>query len=261
MSDLLSLQNVSKHFGGVQAVDRLSIGFAPGKITALIGPNGAGKTTAFNLIGGLLKPDSGTVRFNDQSISGLKPWRIASLKIGRLFQDVRLFKKMTVLENVMTAFQKQEGESLWQVMFAPWTESGPEKARREKATELLEKVGLPHLAGTPAEALSYGQQKLVAIARLLAADTELLLLDEPTAGVNPAMIHTLLHAVKQLASEGKTVIFVEHNMEVVRNLADWVYFMVAGKVTSSGCPSDVLSDPAVQAAYIGRHTTETKLAI
>ncbi len=261
MPDLLSLQNVSKHFGGVQAVDRLSIGFAPGKITALIGPNGAGKTTAFNLIGGLLRPDTGSVRFEDNPISGLNPWRITSLGIGRLFQDVRLFKKMTVLENVMTAFLKQEGESLWRVMLVPWTETGPEKVRREKATELLEKVGLHHLAGTPAENLSYGQQKLVAIARLLAADARLLLLDEPTAGVNPAMIHKLLETVKRLATEGKTVIFVEHNMEVVRNMADWVYFMVAGKVTSFGSPSDVLSDPEVQAAYIGRHTTEAKLTL
>ena len=252
MATLLELNQVSKKFGGVKAVRDLTVEFKQGKLTALIGPNGAGKTTAFNLIGGLLRPDAGSVTFNGTRLLGKKPWHIASLGIGRLFQDVRLFRKMTVLENVMTAFQQQEGESLWRVMLAPWTEFKPEAERKDRAMSLLEKVGLTEKAESLAENLSYGQQKLVAIARLLAADAKLLLLDEPTAGVNPAMIRTLLTTIRQLAAEGRTIIFVEHNMEVVRELADWVIFMSAGRMMKAGKPHDVLADPNVRAAYVGK---------
>ena len=254
MPAILNLQNVSKQFGGVRAVDDFNCGFDRGKITALIGPNGAGKTTAFNLVGGHLRPDSGTVTFEGHKLSGRKPWHIASLGVGRLFQDVRLFKKMTVLDNVMTAFQQQQGEAIWRMLFVPWTEIKPERNRREQAMAFLEKVGLADKAKALAENLSYGQQKLVAIARLLAADAKLLLLDEPTAGVNPGMIKSLLDTVKLLATEGRTVVFVEHNIAVVRDLADWVVFMASGKVQQFGSPGDVLSDPEVRAMYVGRHT-------
>ena len=252
MKYILELNQVSKQFGGVKAVRDLTVEFKQGKITALIGPNGAGKTTAFNLIGGLLRPDAGSVTFNGTRLLGKKPWHIASLGIGRLFQDVRLFRKMTVLENVMTAFQHQEGESLWRVMLAPWTEFKPEAGRKEQAMSLLEKVGLAEKAESLAENLSYGQQKLAAITRLLAADAKLLLLDEPTAGVNPVMVRQLLTTIRQLAAEGRTIIFVEHNMEVVRELADWVIFMSAGRMRAVGKPHDVLADPDVRAAYIGK---------
>jgi len=257
MPTILQLKNVSKQFGGIKAVRDLTVEFKQGRITALIGPNGAGKTTAFNLIGGLFRPDSGSVTFHGKPLLGKKPWHIASLGIGRLFQDVRLFRKMTVLENVMTAFQQQEGESLWRVMLAPWTEFKPEARRKEQAMQLLEKVGLTEKTEALAENLSYGQQKLAAIARLLAADAKLLLLDEPTAGVNPVMIQQLLATIRQLAAEGRTIIFVEHNMEVVRALADWVIFMSAGRMMKSGKPHDVLADPNVRAAYIGRNRDDS----
>ena len=251
MDNILELNQVSKHFGGVEAVHDVTIGFERGKITALIGPNGAGKTTAFNLIGGHLTPDAGTVTFEGRKLSGRKPWDIASLGIGRLFQDVRLFRKMTVLDNVMAAFPRQQGESVWRTLLWPWTESNSEKKRRERATQLLEKVGLPEKVDSLAENLSYGQQKLVAIARLLAADAKLLLLDEPTAGVNPLLVRQILSTSKQLAAEGRTIIFIEHNMEIVRNLAERAIFMSTGIMMKSGSPAEVLADPHIRAAYIG----------
>ena len=247
----LELDHVSKHFGGVKAVDKLDHRFAHGKITAIIGPNGAGKTTAFNLIGGHLQPDSGSVTFGGKRLAGMKPWDIARLGIGRLFQDVRLFRKMTVLENVMAAFEHHTDESLWRVMLSPWTLLQPEARRKSQAMELLKKVGLSEKAESLAENLSYGQQKLVAIARLLAADARVLLLDEPTAGVNPVMIKTLLATIKQLAAEGRTVIFIEHDLDVVRDLAERVIFMSAGKVLKVGTPREVLADPNIRAAYMG----------
>ena len=250
MSAILNLQNVSKQFGGVRAVDDFTYGFEGG-ITALIGPNGAGKTTAFNLIGGHLHPDMGTVTFKDQKLSGRKPWNIASLGIGRLFQDVRLFKKMTVLDNVMAAFPKQRGESIWRVILAPWTEIKPEKERRKHAMELLEMVGLTNKADSLADNLSYGEQKLVALARLLAAEARLLLLDEPAAGVNPALLPKLIETIKVLATQNRTVIFIEHDLDIVRNLAEQVVFMVAGKKIMSGSPQEVLAHSKVRAAYTG----------
>ena len=251
MPTILDIQKVSKQFGGVRAVDNFTYGFERGQITALIGPNGAGKTTAFNLIGGHLRPDIGTVSFEGQKLSGRKPWNIASLGIGRLFQDVRLFKKMTVLDNVLTAFRQQRGECLWRTLLTPWSDVAQEQKRRKQAMKLIERVGLEEKTDALAENLSYGQQKLVAIARLLAADAKLLLLDEPTAGVNPGMIPMLLNTVKSLIAEGRTVIFVEHNIAVVRDLAQWVVFMSAGKVQKFGSPSDVLTDPEVRAMYVG----------
>jgi len=258
MKNTLELKQVSKSFGGVRAVNNLSIAFAQGKITALVGPNGAGKTTAFNLVSGLLQPDEGTVTFEGKPISGKKPWEIASLGIGRLFQDVRLFKKMTVLENVMSAFKQQNCESVWRVLFAPWTEWQPEKSRRERAMALLEKVDLLEKADSLAETLSYGQQKLVAIARLLAADAKLLLLDEPTAGVNPKMIESLMKVVRTLVAEGKTVVFVEHNLSVVEKLADWIEFMESGTAIRQGSHKEVFSDPHVRASYVGNHKSIPK---
>ncbi|MDR2337427.1 MAG: ABC transporter ATP-binding protein [Deltaproteobacteria bacterium] len=249
---LLELISVTKIFGGIRAVDNLSVTFEKGQVTAIIGPNGAGKTTAFNIIGGMLQPDTGKVLYNNQSLSGLNMWNIAALGIGRLFQDVRLFKKMTVLENLMTAFQNQRGETVWRSMFIPFAENKVEKERKENSMQLLEKVGLQDEAETPAEKLSFGQQKLAAIARILATDVKLLLLDEPMAGVNPAMFKQLLNIVQKLTDEGRTVIFVEHNLDVVRNLAQRIVFMETGKITAVGTPQEVLNNPQVRAAYIGR---------
>ena len=254
MSTILSLKNVSKLFGGVRAVDDFTYDFERGKITALIGPNGAGKTTAFNLIGGHLQPDTGTVTFEGQKLSRRTSWGIASLGIGRLFQDVRLFGRMTVLDNVMTAFPGQRGESFSRGLSSLWTEIKQEKSRQKQAMELLEMVGLANKADALAENISFGQQKLVALVRAFATNAKLLLLDEPTTGVNPGMIRSLLDTVKTFAEKDeRTIIFVEHNIEVVRSLAHKVVFMTAGKIQNCGTPSDVLSDPKVRTMYVGQH--------
>lgn len=248
---MLELDKVSKSFGGVRAVDRVSALFEPGRITALIGPNGAGKTTLFHLIGGILHPDEGEVRYNGKRLNGLTPWQVARHGIGRLFQDVRVFGKLTVLENVLSAFPHQLGENpLWSLTLRPKVLS-QERRLTEQAHQLLQFVGLDDHADAPAESLSYGQQKLLAIARLLAAQSDALLLDEPTAGVNPEMVKELLALLRQLANSGKMIVIIEHNMSIVMEIADWVYFMDQGQIVAFGLPEEVLGDPAVRAAYLG----------
>jgi ABC-type branched-subunit amino acid transport system ATPase component len=247
----LELIDVSKSFDGLKAVDQVSIGLQKGKITALIGPNGAGKTTIFNLISGFIKPDSGQILYRGQNMVGLSPWEIASLGIGRLFQDVRVFNRLTVLDNLLAAFKGQKGEKVMVAILGRGKVLSEEARNKEKALELLRFVGLAEKASDLAENLSYGQQKLLSIARLLAAEADVLLLDEPTAGVNPAMIGQILKVARTLAEQGKTVVIIEHNMNVVVEVADWVYFMDDGQIVSFGLPKDVLGDPEVRRAYIG----------
>lgn len=248
---VLELENVTKTFDGIRAVDRLALGFDAAKITALIGPNGAGKTTVFNLICGFIQPDAGAISFRNRNITGLAPWDIARLGIGRLFQDVRLFERLTVKENVLAAFKKQKGENAFMSVVFPWKVAQEERAFAEQALRLLDFVGLADKANELAENLSYGQQKLLSIARLLAADAEVLLIDEPTSGVNPKMVANLLEVIRRLAKDGKTIVVIEHNMNVVVEIADWVCFMNEGQVESFGLPNEVLGDPEVRAAYIG----------
>lgn len=248
---ILELKNLTKYFDGIKAVDNISIGFEKGKITALIGPNGAGKTTIFNLINGFIRPEKGSVFFKDKNITGLPPWRVASMGIGRLFQDVRVFNKMNIIDNILCAFKGQKGEIFYFPVLARWAVKKEEQSIKEKAIKLLEFVNLINKTNDLAENLSYGEQKLLAIARLLAADSELLLLDEPTAGINPQIIKKLLKLIRDLANEGRTIIIIEHNMNIVIEIADWVYFLDEGQVISFGLPQDVLGDPEVRRTYIG----------
>ncbi len=248
---VLELNNLSKSFGGVRAVDRVSMGFRKGRITGLIGPNGAGKTTVFNLISGFLKPDEGKISYQDQTITGILPWKVARMGIGRLFQDIHLFPHMRVVDNILAAFQKQTGENPLLALFVRPKVTAEEKNHRGQTQELLRFVGLSDKANELAENLSHGQQKLLSIARLLAAEADVLLMDEPTAGVSPQMVDKILDLIKRLAENGRTVVFIEHNMNVVIEIADWVYFMDNGQVASFGSPDDVLGDPEVRKAYIG----------
>ncbi len=243
--------NLTKTFGGLKAVDDVSVTFEAGKVTALIGPNGAGKTTLFHLISGFLRPDSGQIFYRGRRIDGLPPWRIAQMGIGRLFQDVRVFGKLSALDNVRVAFRKQSGENpLWTVV-RRLKVNREEQTFTEEAKRLLQFVGLSELENALAEDLSYGQQKLLTIARLLAAGADVFLLDEPTAGVNPEMVRSLLSLIRRLAEEGKTVVVIEHNMNVVMEIADWVFFMDEGQIIAFGLPEEVLGDRAVRTAYLG----------
>lgn len=249
--EILELRNVTKSFGGVKAVDNVSCGFYSGKITGLIGPNGAGKTTIFNLISGLYKPDSGEIYFKGKRIDILPPHKIAQLGIGRLFQDIRVFTKLTVLENVLISIPNQLGEKFYEGIFIRKKLAEKERENVEKAEQLLEFVHLADKKNTLAENLSYGQQKLLSIARLLAMGSELLLLDEPTAGVHPAVIKSILETIKSLAQQGKTIVFIEHNINVVLEIADWVYLLDEGKIASFGLPDEVIHDKTTREVYLG----------
>jgi ABC-type branched-subunit amino acid transport system ATPase component len=248
---ILELEKITKSFDGICAVDQVSLDFGSGKITALIGPNGAGKTTVFNLISGFVRPDQGKIFYGGENISGYPPWHVAQLGIGRLFQDIKLFGKMNLIENVMTAFRTQQGENALLAVIARWKVIKQERQLLKKAMNLLDFVGLVSKSLDPAESLSYGQQKLLSIARLLAMDAKVFLLDEPTAGVSPRMVAVLLDIIRKLALQEKTVVVIEHNMNVVLEVANWVYFMNEGQVTSFGLPHEVLCDPEVRRAYMG----------
>lgn len=248
---MIRTEGITKSFGGIKAVDDVSITFYDKRITGLIGPNGAGKTTLFNIINGFLKPDKGKVYLNDLRIDNLLPYQIAKLGVGRMFQDTRVLGKMTVLENVMLSAKNQIGENPLNVFFKLGKMNREEKSIEEEAKRWLEFVGLGDKIYTYAENLSYGQQKLLTLARLLAGKNDILLLDEPTAGVDPGFIPVILNLLKRLVEEGKTIILIEHNMTVVLEICDWVFFMDEGKIISFGLPSEVLNDPEVKEAYLG----------
>ncbi len=245
----LECRDLSKAFGGVRAVDGVNASFEAGKVTALVGPNGAGKTTLFHLMSGALAPDEGEVLFQGRRIDGQPPWAVAQMGVGRLFQDVRVFPKLTAAENLLVAGREVPGEGVLGALFTRRKEE--ERRRAAGARRWLEAVGLLEYEHEPAEALSYGQQKLLAMARLLAAAAEVLLLDEPTAGVNPQLIDRLLEVIRGLAAEGRTVVLIEHNMTVVLEVADWVYFMDDGEVVMFGLAEEVLSDETLKRSYLG----------
>jgi len=252
----LIVQNISKSFAGVNVLSGLNLEFEAGKVTALIGPNGAGKTTLFNVISGFIKPNQGLVELisgNGQrtKLTGLMPQNIALKGIGRLFQDVRTFKKLTLLENLMTAAPGQTGEDPLKAVFRPQAVKSEEAVSEKRAMELLSFVGLEEFPHKPAETLSYGQQKLLAIARLMAGNSSVFLLDEPTSGVHPEMMEKLLSVIRALAQEGKTVVVIEHNMNVVLKVSDWVFLLDDGQVAYFGMAQEVLNSNELKEAYLG----------
>lgn len=247
----LKVEHVSKSFGAFKALDDVSLTAALGKVTALVGPNGAGKTTLFHVIGGNLAPDSGKVFLNGKDITGLPPYKVARKHVGRLFQDVRVFPALTVAENIGVSFLHRSDYSLVTTL-AWWRREAREKDRRERAMQWLEFVGLADKADEPAGELSYGQQKLLALARIVALRPALLLLDEPTAALSPAMNKKMVELIRQLVSDQKlTIALIEHNMGVVRDLADYIYFLHEGSVHTHGTQKEVLENPAVRELYMG----------
>jgi ABC-type branched-subunit amino acid transport system ATPase component len=248
-NSVLQVVNVSKAFDGLAAVRGLSLDVPSQGVTSLIGANGAGKTTLFNLISGFEKPDGGAIYFNGLRIDGTRPDAVARLGIGRLFQDVRVFNKLTVLENVLVALS-----GFPEMPFRPtfrWGEARRhERAAVEAAERCLEQLGLSDRLSARAEALSYGQQKLLALGRLIAADFEFLLLDEPTSGVSSAMVERILGLIRNMAAQGRTVLIIEHGMKVVKEISDWVHFLSGGQVMCSGPPALVLNDPVVRRTYL-----------
>ncbi len=220
------------------------------EILGLIGPNGAGKTTLFHVISGFLAPDSGRAVFRGTSLLGLPPYRIARAGIARTFQNLRLIRQLSVLDNVLLSFREQPGEKLGNVFFR-WRKSrAHEAANREEAVSLLEEAGLAEKVNDPAEGLSYGQQKLLSLVCCLAAKADLLLLDEPVAGIAPEMIEKMLGIIRGLPAKGKSIILIEHNLDAVMQVCDRVVFMDAGAKVSEGTPEEVRNDPKVIEAYI-----------
>jgi len=240
---LLEIQSLSKSFGGIKAVNGCSFSVEEGTITALIGPNGAGKTTVFNLISGLLKPDSGKILFNGERIDGLQPHQITRKGISRTFQISRDLMEMTVLENLIVQSPTQRFWDLFQ--------SGILHHEEERAMELLDFVGIAHLADEKAKNLSYGQKKLMEFAATLMTEPRLVLLDEPAGGINPALMENIVERIERLNKQGVTFLIVEHNMDVVMNLSHSVVVMAHGEVLTQDTPEIVRRDPIVLDAYLG----------
>lgn len=245
---LLELRGVTRRFGGTVAVDGLSFALRSGAVTGLIGPNGAGKTTVVNLIAGRLRPDAGELRWRGRTLPN-GPHRVARAGVGRLFQDVRVFGSMSVLENVEAAVPGQSGEGVLAALLAPRRVAAEARAVRARALEELEFVGLADRAESIAGSLSYGQQKLVAIARLLAAEAELLLLDEPASGVHPRRVAELAVLIPRLVAAGRTVLLVEHNMALVRQTCQELILLDRGRCRAAGATEQVWSSAAFAEVY------------
>jgi branched-chain amino acid transport system permease protein len=246
----LETKALSKSFGGIRAVEGLDLSLERGQITGLIGPNGAGKTTVFNLLTGALKPDRGTVLLGGRDITGLPPHRIARAGMVRSFQDVRTFARLTVLENVMMGVSGQRGERM-SVVLGPVPLRPGDRRTRDRALEWLEFVGLAQRADEPAGSLAFGEQKLVALARVLATDAEVLLLDEPASGVDKRWSDRMIEHIARLPEAGRTVCIVEHNLDVVQRLAHKICFMHEGSVTAEGTMAELSGQERLQEAYFG----------
>ncbi len=247
MTTLIEVDNVSKSFGGVVANHDISISVPEGKITGLIGPNGSGKTTLFNSIVGFHPIDSGSIRFKGQEISKLRVQQIARLGMLRTFQQTRIYAKMNCVSNMLISVPHRN--ATFTDMFRPYT-----KENQERAEHLLEFVGLYQKRKLPSGDLSFGQQKLLEFAMALMNQPELLLLDEPTAGINPTLINGLIDRLKRANTEfGITLFVIEHNMRVVMNLADSIYCLAHGELLAHGTPDQIQNDQNVIDAYLGAH--------
>jgi len=246
---MLRGKGLTKTFDGVQALDGVSLEFPSRGITAIIGPNGAGKTTLLNVLTGFIRPDAGRCFVGARDITRLPPHRIARLGIARTFQDLRLILQVSVLDNVMLARPRQRGENLFPALFR-FGVAAEEAGNHEEAMRLLRFVGLGEKVGELAGELSYGQQKLLTLACCLATEAQILLLDEPVAGVHPEMAARILDLLRQLREDGKLITFIEHDISAVRQAADLVIVMDDGKVIAQGRPSEVLEQPEIMEAYL-----------
>ncbi len=253
---MLEIKELTKSFGGLIAVNRVSLKAREGGILALIGPNGAGKTTIFNLITGVSQPDEGAIFFQGRRINRLLPFQIAALGISRTFQNLELFTNLTVVENVMVGAYRKSRAGFWKSVFRRPGATKEDRLLYQEALGLLDQLGLTLYADEPAGNLPFGQQRLLEIARALAARPKILLLDEPAAGLNPNESRELAVFLRGLVNQGYSLILVEHDMETVMSLADEVVVMNFGTVIASGEPGEVQQNTEVIAAYLGEEEEE-----
>lgn len=251
MSSILEIRELSKRFGGLQVVDRCSFDVADGSITGLIGPNGAGKSTLFGLLSGFNKPDAGEIRLNGRRIDGLPPYEVARRGLRRTFQIPRELKEMSVLENLMLVPENQFGDRILSIFTSGERVRREEHAHETAARKVLETVGLADKAETSAWQLSGGQKKLLELARSLMSHPRIMLLDEPTAGVNPTLIRHLMKVMEIVRESGITLLIIEHNMNVVMELCERVIVLDRGRVIASGKPSEIQQNQNVLDAYLG----------
>ena len=249
---ILVADGVRRQFGGNVAVDVAHVEIPRGMITALIGPNGAGKTTFFNLLTGFDTPNQGNWNFNGKDLAGVPAYKVARMGMVRTFQLTKALSMLTVMENMRLGAQNQPGESLFKALLRPLWKRNEEEVTA-KAAELLQRFKLDAKVDDFAASLSGGQRKLLEMARALMSNPTLVMLDEPMAGVNPALTQSLLEHIKGLKSQGMSVLFVEHDMHMVRNISDWVIVMAEGKIVAEGPPNEVMKNPAVIDAYLGAH--------
>ena len=249
---MLKLSQVSKRFGGLSVLQDVSFEVPAGQVFGLIGPNGAGKTTVFNLVTGLLAPSGGAIDLDGRSLLGLPPHRITRMGLGRTFQNIRIFKEMTLLDNVVVGMHSHLGYGVGSLLFSLPGFRRQESRARERAHELLSWMGLSHKAEDIADGLSYGEQRKLELARALATEPRLLLLDEPVAGMNASEKVELMAEIEQIRRRGYTIFMIEHDMRFVMGLCDQIAVLNFGRIIAQGGPDEIKNNPDVIEAYLGR---------
>lgn len=249
---MLRINDISISFGGLQALSEININADKNTVHGIIGPNGAGKTTLFNIITGMYKPDTGSIFMEEHDMTGIKPYQLVPLGIARTFQNIRIFHKMTVLENVLIGQHVHTPTPVLSILVKGKKAQNAEKEAREKAMRALEVMGLEDNADEIVTNLPYGKQRLVEFARALAAEPKIILLDEPAAGMNPTEKTNLLDIITKLRAQGYTFILIDHDMKLVMNICDKISVLDHGKVISQGKPEEVRNNPDVISAYLGK---------